>query len=258
VGTALVGIPLVYVLLAWAPEWAFRALVVGLAAVGAWEVVRMVERAGRSTHRWLGVVGTAAVTASFTVEGAPTAVLTVTVAVVLSAAIWHKGAPSIEPAATTLLAILYVGWLLGHALSLHAMLEGPGLTLFAVGVTWCGESAAWAIGSTLGRHRLAPVISPRKTIEGAVAQVLASLIGAMVLAAWLLPGWGFPRAGFAGVLLGVVGQVGDLAESVMKRSLGAKDAGVIIPGHGGLLDRLDGLLFNVPALFCYVHAVGGL
>jgi phosphatidate cytidylyltransferase len=98
---------------------------------------------------------------------------------------------------------------------------------------------------------LAPAISPNKTVEGAAAQIAASLLGALVLAAWLLPEWSFARTLGAGLLLGIVGQVGDLAESVIKRSVGVKDTGDLIPGHGGLLDRVDGLLMNVPALYYY-------
>jgi phosphatidate cytidylyltransferase len=115
---------------------------------------------------------------------------------------------------------------------------------------------AYVVGSTLGRHKLAPVISPRKTVEGAVAQVAASVLTGAALGAWLLPGCGMTAALAGGALLGVVGQVGDLAESVLKRSVGTKDTGGIIPGHGGLLDRIDSLLFNLPAFFYFSRLVG--
>jgi phosphatidate cytidylyltransferase len=125
-----------------------------------------------------------------------------------------------------------------------------------VGTTWAGESAAYVVGSVLGRHPLAPVISPRKTVEGAVGQLTVSILTAAGLGAWLLPQWSMSTAILAGALLGIVGQVGDLVESAIKRSLGAKDTGGLIPGHGGVLDRLDGLLFNAPALFYYASYAG--
>jgi phosphatidate cytidylyltransferase len=178
-------------------------------------------------------------------------VLTLAVAVVLTASLRSRGTLSIEPVATTLLAVLYVGWFLGHAVLLYRLTNGGAVVLLLVGTTWLGESAAYAVGSSMGRHPLAPVISPRKTVEGAVAQVIASALGALVLGAWLLPEWGVPATLGAGVVLGLVGQVGDLAESVIKRSVGAKDSGTLIPGHGGLLDRVDGLLLNAPALYYY-------
>jgi phosphatidate cytidylyltransferase len=164
--------------------------------------------------------------------------------------------PEGEPAAVTIFALTYVAWLLGHALLLQAFRHGGGLIVFLVGVTWAGETAAYAIGSTLGRHKLAPRISPRKTTEGSVAQVVGSSVAAAALAAWLVPSWTLAQTLGAGVMLGVLGQVGDLAESVIKRSVGAKDASTLIPGHGGVLDRLDGLLFNTPALVYYVKLIG--
>jgi phosphatidate cytidylyltransferase len=151
---------------------------------------------------------------------------------------------------------VYVGWFLGHALALYRRPDGGGLVLFLVAVTWIGESAAYVVGSVLGRHKLAPLVSPNKTLEGALAQLAASVAAAAVFGEWLLPDWSLARALPAGVILGVVGQLGDLAESAIKRSAGVKDASGLIPGHGGVLDRVDGLLFNSPALYYYV-VLGG-
>ena len=146
---------------------------------------------------------------------------------------------------------VYVGWLLGYAIWLQGRVDGPQLVLFLVGVTWAGESAAYLVGSSVGRHRLAPILSPRKTLEGAIAQVIVSVAAALVLAAWLQPACSLAGAAGGGALLGVIGQVGDLAESAIKRSIGTKDTGGLIPGHGGMLDRIDSLLFNAPALYLY-------
>jgi phosphatidate cytidylyltransferase len=108
------------------------------------------------------------------------------------------------------------------------------------------------VGTLIGRHKLAPGISPGKTVEGALAQFAASVLAALTAGGWLFPGLQFRDALVVGVLLGVLGQVGDLVESALKRSVGTKDTGQVIPGHGGILDRIDGLLFNAPALFYYV------
>jgi phosphatidate cytidylyltransferase len=94
-------------------------------------------------------------------------------------------------------------------------------------------------------------------VEGALGQLVASTVAAAVLGAWLLPQWPAGATLIAGAVLGVIGQIGDLAESVIKRSLGAKDTGGLMPGHGGVLDRLDGLLFNAPALFYCASWIGG-
>jgi phosphatidate cytidylyltransferase len=256
--SVVVLLPVFLLIVIKAPAYLFDALVVLASATALWELTRLLEHGGRPVFRLLGVVAGSAVTAAFAASGMlppfalPTAVLTAAVLVVLAAAIWRGPAPSTEPAANTLLAVLYVGWLLGYGILLHqASPRGDALVLFVVGVTWVGETMAYMVGSTLGRHKLAPVISPRKTIEGAVAQVVAAVLTAAALGAWLLPECGLGVAVAGGALLGVVGQVGDLAESVIKRSVGAKDTGGIIPGHGGVLDRIDSLLFNLPAAFYF-------
>jgi phosphatidate cytidylyltransferase len=154
--------------------------------------------------------------------------------------------------AVTLLGVCYVNWLLGHAISLRALPDGVHWILLLVWVTWIGETAAYAVGSLVGRHKLAPGISPGKTVEGAVAQLAASLLAALTAGGWLFPGLRVWDAVAVGVLLGVLGQVGDLVESALKRSVGTKDTGNVMPGHGGILDRIDGLLFNAPVLFYYV------
>jgi phosphatidate cytidylyltransferase len=264
VASAVVLIPIFVWMVAWAPAWVFAALVVAVGTGAAWELTRLFQRAGRVTFPLLNVAAGAAVTASFLVPGMPGPVFTAAATVFLAAGVWAASpvartpaAPSVEPVVLGLFGLTWVNWLLGHGALLHALPEGAGLILTLVGVTWAGETAAYGIGSLVGRHKLAPTISPGKTVEGAVAQVTVSVLAAPLLAAWLLPDWTMTRAIGAGALLSVVGQVGDLAESVVKRSVGVKDTGGLIPGHGGLLDRIDSLLFNVPALFYYARLTAG-
>ena len=255
VASAAVLLPAFVWAVAGAPAWVFPLVVVAAAARAAWELGRMLERAGRPVHKRLGVLAGTAVTAGF---AAPRGDLVTALAVtlVLSATLFTREAPATERTAHTLLGVMYVNWLLGHAILLHALPAGAALVLFLVGVTWTGETAAYLVGSAVGRRRLAPVISPGKTVEGALAQVAVSVVAAGLLGAWLLPGcagaWALP----AGALLGVVGQVGDLVESVLKRSVSLKDAGALIPGHGGVLDRIDSLLFNAPFLYFYAVFIG--
>lgn len=258
VGSAVVSVPLL-VWLVWAgPAWLFVALIVALAGAASWELARMFLHAGRASMPWVDVVVAAGVAGSFAVPGWSSLAMALAVMVVMAALIVRPAPLSIEPALVGLLAIGYVGWLLGHALLLYQLPSGPRFVLFLIGVTWLGESAAYAVGSTIGRHRLAPAISPRKTIEGAVAQFVVSVLAALALGAWLLPDWAPGGAVAAGAMLGIVGQVGDLAESVLKRVLGTKDTGAIIPGHGGVLDRIDSLLFNVAVLYYLVARLGDL
>ncbi len=123
--------------------------------------------------------------------------------------------------------------------------RGLAWVLVVILVTWVNDSAAYLIGRTVGRHALAPNVSPHKTIEGSMAGLLgSSLIGAIGFSTFGIGDWWI--GSLAGAAIGVAGQVGDLAESYLKRTAGAKDSGNLIPGHGGLLDRIDGLLFAFP------------
>ena len=143
---------------------------------------------------------------------------------------------------------LYVGWTLSHLVLLRA--AGPlgfWRTLLVFGGVWGTDVLAYAVGSLFGRHKLKPSLSPGKSVEGAAGGLLGGL-----LAAWLV---GIPlglpvglRLGL-GLALGVLGQVGDLAESALKRHAGVKDSGSLLPGHGGILDRFDSSLFAAPVVY---------
>lgn len=256
IASTVVLVPFLVWVVAAGPAVLLQLIVVLVGAATAWELARMFARAGRPAAPPFAALAGAAVTASFAVPGAPAAVLAVAVMVTLAVAVWRPGAPSSEATLVTVLGLAYVNWLLGYLLLLQAEPGGRGLILFLLAVTWAGETAAYAVGTLLGRHKLAPRVSPGKTIEGSLTQVAASVAAAAALS-WLAPGWSAPQAAGVGLLLGAVGQVGDLAESVIKRSVGAKDAGGVIPGHGGFLDRLDGLLFNAPVLYYCAGMLGG-
>jgi phosphatidate cytidylyltransferase len=259
--SAGVLIPAVAWVVAGAPPWVFRCVAVALSAAAAWEFCRLFQRAGRMVRPRLAALCSGVVTASFVVPaivmpGAPVAALVATTGVMLAASLGDVGPLSSDSMVIGVASLCYVGVLMGHGLLLQQLPEGRYLLIFLLAVTWAGETAAYAFGSLVGRHKLAPRISPGKTVEGAVGQLLASMVAAWALG-WLVPGWSGLQTVLAGMILGSVGQVGDLTESAIKRSVGAKDAGSAIPGHGGLLDRIDGLLFNTPALFYYAGVLGG-
>lgn len=237
------------------PLWLFGATVVVAGAVGQWEFTGMFERAGVRTLRWAGLVGGSVLTASFALPISERIAFTAVLLGVLVGAVARRRGERIawEPVAVTVFGICYVNWLLGYGFWLRDLPAGDDWVLLLVWVTWMGETAAYVVGSTLGRTKLAPLISPRKTVEGALAQLVVSVLAALAAQAWFFTEIGAGRAVVGGLLLGVVGQVGDLVESFLKRSCSTKDTGVLIPGHGGLLDRLDSLLFNTPALYYYAR-----
>ena len=260
--SALVLLPVFLLIVVKAPGWMFNTLVIVASAAALWELLRLLEHGGRPVYRRLGVGAGVAVTAAFGASrlldplALPALTLVLAVGLVLVTPV-RGGAPNTEAVANTLLAVMYVGWLLGFGILLHhTSPRGDELVLFVVGVTWVGETGAYLVGSAIGRHKLAPVISPRKTIEGAVAQIVVSVMAGAALGMWLLPWCGLAVAVGGGALLGLVGQVGDLVESAIKRSVGTKDTGGLIPGHGGMLDRIDSLLFNLPAYYYFTLMAG--
>jgi phosphatidate cytidylyltransferase len=146
--------------------------------------------------------------------------------------------------------LILVAFPLSFAVRLHGTgREGPLLLLFALVITWVGESAAYFVGRSIGKHALAPHLSPKKTWEGTVASFLGSLIVALIFARFMT----VPVAHLLGMAAvgNVAGQVGDLLESAYKRSAGIKDSGSILPGHGGVLDRIDALILAIPVVWYY-------
>ena len=146
---------------------------------------------------------------------------------------------------------IYIGWLGMHLALLRHVPDGRAWVFLALGSTFASDSGAYAVGRLAGRHRLAPRISPSKTIEGSVGGLVAAAIASVLLNLLLGPSEPLWLMVLIGLGASVVAQIGDLAESALKRALEVKDAGGLVPGHGGLLDRLDSLLF-VGAVLYYV------
>ncbi len=251
--STLVLLPVLLWIVMAGPMWLFGTTIVLIGALGQWEFTGMFERAGLRTNRAMGLIGGVAVTASFALPLSERLAFTAVLLAVLAAGLWRPGGTRVawEPAAITVFGICYVNWLLGYGFWLRDLEAGREWVLLLIWVTWLGETAAYLVGSAIGRHPLAPAISPRKTLEGAAAQLIVSVLAAIVARAWFFGALPLGHAVAVGAGLGVVGQVGDLVESALKRSVGTKDTGRLIPGHGGMLDRIDSLLFNTPVLFYY-------
>ena len=149
--------------------------------------------------------------------------------------------------------LLYVGLLLRSLYpSLRNLENGVALVFFVILVTWLSDTGGFFVGKRLGKHPLAPRLSPKKTIEGLLGGVLFSVVGAILSQFTFVPFFSLGQCVMLGVGLALLGAVGDLAESAIKRSVSVKDSGTIIPGHGGVLDRVDSLLFTGPAMYYYV------
>jgi phosphatidate cytidylyltransferase len=260
---ALAGAPVVIGVLWWGG--APLAAVLGLfAALGAREYCRLAAAGGVQPFARLATVAAAAV--PLAVHGEAVGALRVAPALwplfplaVLALAIWRRPAASrpLEATAVTVMAVLYAAVPLGglYLLRLPPSAVGPGagfaVALFPLLLTWASDIGGYVAGRTIGGRKLIPSVSPGKTVAGAVGGVLLTVVAAVLLERWLL----VPQAqlGLAplgrvavGVTVSVAAQVGDLAESLLKRAAGVKDSGTFFPGHGGVLDRLDSLFFVIP------------
>jgi phosphatidate cytidylyltransferase len=246
----------------------FLGLVTGL---GTLEFFRLGPGAGIHPSRLVGVAGSIAVCLSFYWGslGVSGLVLTLVVLAVLMERLIRQDVGGYARAVgMTVLGLVYVGWFMGFfillrgAVGLSAPLDrtgGPGAghwyVLFVLLVTWSYDTLAYVGGLSVGRHRLFTRISPAKTAEGTASGLAAAAAAALICKGVFAVFMGWAEALLVGLALGVAAQAGDLVESIVKRSTGAKDSSHLIPGHGGILDRFDSLLFTGPLFYMYLRAI---
>ncbi|HXU62556.1 MAG TPA: phosphatidate cytidylyltransferase [Polyangia bacterium] len=255
--SAIVALPVLAVLVLWAPPIGFGLLVLLVAGLALHECAAIMlagAPAGfRATVVALGVAFSAAL------YFAPGLAFPWTLAALTATAAAVLFDPGEIPAAghrlgSAVFSVLYVGGLAAPlALLQRDAAHGRAWVLLAVAVTFGNDTGAYFAGRALGRHKLYPKVSPAKSVEGAVGGMAASVIIMFALRATLCPWLTVGDCLAVGVVAGVIGPIGDLVESLMKRAAGVKDSGRLIPGHGGMLDRIDALLFV--AAWVYVYAV---
>ena len=252
--TALVLIPLALALVLWAPPWLFFLGVLPFVLLALWEYLELAGRTGGVPARWvvylvaLGVL----LAAAFRPQHLLAAFIGGSLLLFAAAIIRREGlAEVLSASAAAVFGLLYVVVPFALVLELRAQEQGPRVVLYLLLLVWVGDTAAYFGGRVLGRHKLAPAVSPGKTVEGTVA----SLVATVALGFWLFRRWfgefGDAHAFLLPLIVNIVAQFGDLAESALKRSAGVKDSSALLPGHGGVLDRVDALLFAVPALWYY-------
>ncbi len=263
--TALLLLPPLLAIILFAPAWAFLLLAEVFGLLGVRELYNLAEPAGYRAFRSIGYVATIFLVASFhtdypSLPSSSWVVLAFLLVVGLAAV--GRGNPkreTIGEVAATILGPLYAGLMIGTLVGVR--LTGPEGTgrywvLFLLAVIMMGDTGAYYVGRALGRRKLAPSVSPNKTVEGLLGGIAASIVAALVASHLLLPEVHLFHAAVLGLLLSLLGVAGDLFESLLKRSAGVKNSSELMPGHGGVLDRLDGLYFSAPALFAYLQFTG--
>jgi phosphatidate cytidylyltransferase len=261
VATALVALPVVLGTFFLAPAWAGVLLVATALAVGLHEFFVLLRARGIRPMRLVGYAFAAALFADVVwpgwLRGVPFAPLG---ALVLLTVALARGADyeSVSAAAATLLGAVYIGALGGTIAALDVLApegEGAWRVVLLLVIIVFSDSLAFFVGHAVGRRRLAPAVSPGKSVEGALGGLVGGVLGAFAVRHVGLPGLPALHALALGLVVAGMGIVGDLDESLIKRWAGVKDSGTLFPGHGGMLDRLDSLLFGAPVLYYYFQHV---
>ena len=258
--TALVGAPVILGLLYYGPPVAFFVLVLAAAAVGAWELFGM-SHPDDAPSRAVGVLLTVA-TALVVYESGkdPRALLTLIAALpVLALFITLTRLGAVATAALRSMALAFGPLYVGVPLALLAVMrrdqpgnDGPGYVVLCLLFAWFADTGGYFAGRFLGRHKLYEAVSPKKTVEGAVGGLAAAMLGGALAHAWFLPSLSLAHALPLAAVAAAAGQAGDLGESLLKRATGVKDSGGILPGHGGILDRIDALLVTATVTSLYL------
>jgi phosphatidate cytidylyltransferase len=260
--TALVLIPLVLALVFLGPDWLVTVSVGAVALLAAWEYLGIAQAAGAKAPRIPVLVAIAILFAVSLVwpDKLSAALGALCLALLVYCTFASPVATVLLDAANSVFCLIYCGFTLTALPLLRSSESGKSLVLFLLCAVWAGDIVALYVGRNLGRHKLAPSISPNKTWEGTAGSLIGSLLVTgllLALAAQLAKrdifALNFPGSALHWILLAVVvniaAQVGDLAESGLKRSAGVKDSGTLLPGHGGVLDRIDALLLAAPVLW---------
>ncbi|HYB19825.1 MAG TPA: phosphatidate cytidylyltransferase [Thermodesulfobacteriota bacterium] len=258
--SGLILAPCLILFILFAPRWLFLPFFMTLVFIGLGEYYALALPMLSAKARWAGIfLGLLLLVSLYSRD--PRCFLFALVFLLLFLLIWAifqaEDFPlRVEKAGKHLLGFLYIPFLLSHFVLMVNLDLGRLLILFTLVAVYFGDTTAFYIGRTWGRKKLAPKISPGKTVEGGWGAVGGSILGALISKYLFLPQLAPMHVFILGGAIGVAGQLGDLWESLLKRSAEVKDSGTLIPGHGGLLDRIDSVLFSAPLVYYYALGVG--
>jgi phosphatidate cytidylyltransferase len=240
-------------------RWLFNIAIVVFIAIGLYEFFTMLEKKGIMVYKYFGVGMGIVIPLSIILDFRLTKkwellfIVLALLFLILMQFRRRQNTGVIVDISATLFGILYVSWFLSFLIKIRYLPGGSGLMAAILLITKLGDIGAYLVGSRFGKTPFMPRISPKKTVEGAVAGLAFSVLGALVSKVFL--NFSYLHLIFVGVCFGMLGQVGDLSESLLKRDCNVKDAGKILPGMGGMLDELDSLLFTAPVFYFYLNSV---
>ncbi|HET7710360.1 MAG TPA: phosphatidate cytidylyltransferase [Thermoanaerobaculia bacterium] len=253
--TAAIALPIAIWIIGWSHEAVFDTTIALIAALALYEFLLLGKRKGYDIPVTLCILVMLFIIAAFVLEhvsvemGVFVALLAIPAWYVFANVSLEQALPS---SAVSILATTYVGMLAGSLIRLrNDFADGPKLVFFLLLVVWLGDTGAYYVGRRFGKKKLSPRISPKKTVEGLIGGIAASITAAIVAHFTFFPQFLLVHAVLVGIVLSVTGVIGDLAESMWKRSAEVKDSGTLIPGHGGFLDRFDSIFFTAPILYVY-------
>jgi phosphatidate cytidylyltransferase len=260
VATVVPLIPIIVWMMFAGPTWLWQTFILTAVAIGGYELMAMKVPSSRGLRLWGSM---SAVLFAYTLMFTTTAyaVYGAVLIIIIGSMAWSLLQD--DPLHN---ASVRVGWLLGTPIYVGGTLAALALVrdfdptgawvLLTMVLAWGSDTSAYFVGRKFGKTKLAPRISPKKTLEGSAGGLAAAVVGALIMS-FFLPGLPPIDAIALGILAGAAGQAGDLLMSVLKRSSGVKDSGGILPGHGGILDRVDALAFTGPATWAYGHFIAG-
>jgi len=254
--TAAVLAPIAIWIVGWSHTYVFDAALALCAALALHEFLMLGEKKGYFIPVALCIVVMCFIVAAFVLE--PVSVemgVFVALLVIPGSYVFSRGRleDALPASGISTMATLYIGMLGGSLIRLRSDFHevGPKLVFFLTLVVWLGDTGAYYVGKKFGKHKMSPLISPKKTIEGGIGGLVMSMLTAVVIQMTFFKEFPLFHAIIAGAILSATGMIGDLAESMWKRSANVKDSGTLLPGHGGFLDRFDSVLFAAPVLYTY-------
>lgn len=240
-------------------EWVFNIAIILFIILGLYEFFCILEKKGIKIYKYFGVFMGVLIPLSIMLRFESTKrwellfiVLTLLALILMQFKRRQSNGVLID-ISTTLFGILYVSWLFSFLIKIRYLPQGSGLFASLLLITKSGDIGAYLVGVRFGRTPFIPRISPKKTWEGAVAGVVFSILGTLAMQPVLK--FSYPHLIVLGFFLAILGQLGDLSESLIKRDCGVKDSGSILPGMGGILDEIDSVLFTAPVFYFYISTV---